>query len=266
MKRLLARGLVAVLAVALLAPVLYVAVALVLGLIPVNAGFRSTADGIPVYVRTNGVHAELVLPTRGGGIDWTLDHPAGDMRALAAPLPWIAFGWGDAEFFATTPTWSDLKFGTALRALSGTGEGAMHVEYLAAPSALAGRELRLSAEQHARLVEYIRASFVRDADGRPRRLRAPGYFDTDAFYAAGPRYTIWFTSNEWVRRGLHVAGVRAPVWAPFDRALFFQLRAISSPAERSPGPGRRLRRRSASPSAAAGTCGPARRRGSGGSR
>ena len=85
---------------------------------------------------------------------------------MPAPLPWIAFGWGDAQFFATTPTWSDLRFGIALAALSGTGEGAMHVEYLARPQAYAGRELRLTADQHARLVGYIRGSFQRDADGR----------------------------------------------------------------------------------------------------
>lgn len=224
--RRLVRGLVALLAAALLLPVLYLAVALVLGLIPANAGFRSTPGGIPVYVRTNGVHAELVLQTRGAGIDWTTDHPASDMRALAAPLPWIAFGWGDAGFFATTPTWSDLRFSTAVAALSGSGDGAMHVEYLARPGAYAGRELRLTAEQHARLVDYIRGSFLRDAEERPRRLPAPGYFVSDAFYAAGPRYSWRLTSNEWVRRGLQVAGVRVPLWAPFDAAIFFQLRDV----------------------------------------
>lgn len=224
MTRALKHGLVALPAVLLLAPALYLAFALVLGLIPVNAGFRSAVDGIPIHVRTNGVHAELVLQARGAGVDWTADHPASDMRALAAPLPWIAFGWGDAEFFASTPTWSDLRVRTALRALSGTGDGAMHVEYLARPGAYTGREVRLTAEQHARLVEYIRTSFVRDATGRPLRLQAAGYFDTDAFYAAVPRYSLWFTSNEWVRRGLQTAGVRAPLWAPFDAALFFQLR------------------------------------------
>jgi uncharacterized protein (TIGR02117 family) len=167
-----------------------------------------------------------VLQTRGAGVDWTTDHPATDMRALAGPSPWIAFGWGDAEFFATTPTWSDLRFSTALAALSGRGEGAMHVEYLARPGAYAGRELRLTAEQHARLVEYVRGSFERDANGRPRRLASPGYFSSDAFYAAGPRYSLLFTSNEWVRRGLQTAGVRVPLWAPFEAALFFQLRDL----------------------------------------
>jgi uncharacterized protein (TIGR02117 family) len=220
------RGLLALLAAALLLPALYLATALVLGLIPANPDFRSTPDGIPIYVRTNGVHAELVLQARGAGADWTTDHPASDMRALPAPLPWIAFGWGDAEFFATTPSWSDLRFSTALAALSGTGEGAMHVEYLARPDAYAGRELRLTADQHARLVDYIRGSFLRDASGRPRRLGAPGYFASDAFYAAGPRYSLRVTSNEWVRRGLQTAGVRVPLWAPFDAALFFQLRDL----------------------------------------
>ncbi|MGB2816156.1 MAG: TIGR02117 family protein [Burkholderiaceae bacterium] len=224
--RRVVRGAIALLAAALLLPACYLAVALVLGLIPANAGFRSTPDGIPVYVRTNGVHAELVLQTRGAGVDWTTDHPASDMRALAEPLPWIAFGWGDAGFFATTPTWSDLRFSTALAALSGRGDGAMHVEYLARPGAYAGRELRLTAEQHARLVDYVRGSFLRDASERPRRLPAPGYFASDAFYAAAPRYSLRFTSNEWVRRGLQVAGVRVPLWAPFDAAIFFQLRDL----------------------------------------
>lgn len=210
----------------MLLPVVYLLAAAALALVPVNADFRPDPDGIPIYVRTNGVHAELVLPTQAAGIDWTDDHPATDMRALPAPLPWLAFGWGDAGFFATTPTWADLRLGTALTALSGRGEGAMHVEYLAVPSAYAGRELRLDRPRYLRLVEYVHASFARDAAGRPRRLDAPGYFDRDAFYAARPRYSLRYTSNEWVREGLAQAGVRTPVWAPFDAALFFQLRDL----------------------------------------
>jgi uncharacterized protein (TIGR02117 family) len=216
----------ALVALAVLLPAGYLLAAVVCGLVPVNADFRPDPAGLPIYLRTNGVHAELVLPTSAGGVDWSGDHPASHMRALAAPLPWIAFGWGDAGFFASTPTWSDLRAGTALVALSGRGNGAMHVEYLAVPSAYAGRELRLSPAQYLRLVEFVRASFARDAAGRPRPLAAPGYFDRDAFYDARPRYTFWYTSNEWVRRALAAAGVRTPLWAPFDVALFFQLRDL----------------------------------------
>jgi len=216
----------ALLGLAIVVPAAYLLAALVLALIPLNADFRPSPDGIPIHVRTNGVHAELVLPTRSADVDWSIDHPASDMRALAAPMRWIAFGWGDAAFFASTPTWTDLKPGTAFVALTGLGEGAMHVEYIANPGSYAGREVRLSPAQYAQLVAYVRDSFARTADGRPIRLGAPGYFDTDAFYAAKPRYTFWMTSNEWVRRGLTVAGVRTPVWAPFDSALFFQLRSL----------------------------------------
>ena len=224
--RILLRAVLALLAAAVVVPAAYVLAALILALIPLNADFRETPNGIPIQVRTNGVHAELVLPTRTANADWSADHPASDMRALGAPMPWVAFGWGDADFFATTPTWADLRPRTAIAALSGRGDGAMHVEYIADPAAYANRELRLSPAQYARLVEYVRESFARNGDGRPIRLAAPGYFDTDAFYAATPRYTFWMTSNEWVRRGLAAAGVRTPVWAPFDSALFFQLRSI----------------------------------------
>ncbi len=173
----------------------------------------------------------------------------------------------------TTPTWSDLRPGTAFIALTGLGQGAMHVEYVDSPLAYDARRVRISAEQYGRLVAYVQASFVRDADGAVRRIDAPGYFDTDAFYEAVPTYTFWYTCNEWTRRALAAAGVRTAWWAPFDIAVMRQLPAgpgalnprgaraaqLSSTVERSPAPRRRLRRRSASPSASAGTCGHAYR-------
>jgi uncharacterized protein (TIGR02117 family) len=226
----LLRGLVLLLGVVLALPAVYLLAALLLGLVPVNADFKPSSVGVAVFVRTNGVHAELVLPAHASSIDWTQDHPPTHMRGLAQPLDWVAFGWGDRDFFATTPTWADLRPRTALVALSGVGEGAMHVEYIASPHAYAGRELRLSAEQYARLADFVRDSFRRDAAGKPQRLELPGYFATDAFYAAVPNYVFWFTCNDWVRRGLTVAGVRAPRWSPFDAAIFHQLDRIQSTA------------------------------------
>ncbi len=131
---------------------------------------------MPIYLRTNGVHAELILPTRAGNTDWSIEHPPAHMRSLSEPLEWVAFGWGDRGFFAQTPTWADLKPGTALMALSGFGPGAMHVEYIESPRSYKAREVRVSPEQYARLVAFIRGSFERDATGRPHRTNLPGYF------------------------------------------------------------------------------------------
>lgn len=207
-------------------PGVYLLAAVVLGAWPVNRGFVDAVDGVTIYVRTNGVHAEIVVPTRTDEVDWSLDHPPQHFRRLDAPLPWIAFGWGDRDFYLNTPTWRELRLRTALVALSGLGHGAMHVEYLDRPEAYAAQPVRIGVAQYRRLVAYLRASFRRDADGRPLRIDAPGYFDTDAFYEAIPVYTFWYTCNEWVRRGLAEAGVRTAAWAPFDIAIFRQLRAI----------------------------------------
>jgi uncharacterized protein (TIGR02117 family) len=215
------------LAVLLLSLALYLLVALVLGAWPRNADFVETPDGIAIFVRTNGVHADIVVPTRTAVIDWTTEFPARHMRALPAPSSWIAFGWGDRGFMLTTPTWSDLHPTTALVAVSGLGDGVMHVEYVDSPQAYNARRVRVSAAEYERLVAAIRTSFVRDADGTVRQVDAPGYFDSDAFYEAVPSYTFWYTCNEWTRRVLASAGVRTATWSPFDTAIMAHLPTVS---------------------------------------
>lgn len=221
------RGLGWLIAAAILIAATYVIAAIALGALAVNTSFAEPADGIPIYLRTNGVHAELILPTHTADINWSTEYPPSHMRSLAEPTEWIAFGWGDRGFFAHTPTWADLSPTTALLALSGVGPGAMHVEYIESPRSYKAREVKVSREQYARLVAHIRASFERDAAGRPKRAPLPGYFADDAFYEASYGYKLWFTCNDWVRKALTEAGVRAPIWSPFDTALFYQLQKIN---------------------------------------
>ncbi len=222
--RRLIRGAFCSFAVLLGIVALYLVAALVLGLIPRNAAFVETRDGVEIHVRTNGVHAELVLPTRHGAVDWSVEFPASHLRSPGAATEWIAFGWGDRDFMLDTPTWADLRPRTAFVALSGLGTGAMHVEYIETPLVYASRRLRLSPEQYGRLVAYVRASFARDPNGAVQWI-APGYFDSDAFYEAVPTYNFWFTCNEWTRRALAAAGVRTALWSPFDVGVLWHLPA-----------------------------------------
>lgn len=211
------------LALLLLLAATYVVLALVLGAIPQNRGFVASAEGVPVYVRTNGIHAELIVPTQHGTVDWSEEFPVRNTAGLRAPTDWIAFGWGDRDFLLNTPTWSDLRPLTALKAVSGLGRGAMHVEYVESPSAYKVRRVKISEAEYQQLVSFIRSSFTRDATGAVQLIATPGYFDNDAFYEAVASYTFWHTCNEWTRRALSHAGVRTPVWAPFDTAIYYQL-------------------------------------------
>ncbi len=207
------------LAIVLAPPLIYLPLALVLSAIPVNRDVPPPENGIEIFLRSNGVHVEIVVPAKSAAIDWSADFPASDMRALAQPLAWISFGWGDRDFFLTTPTWRDLRAATAFSALAGLGSGALHVEYLDDPRRYRSRAIRIDEMQLRGLIDYLRATARRDASGRPIRIDAPGYFDADAFYEAVPVYTFWFTCNEWVRRGLAQAGIRTVFWAPFAQSL-----------------------------------------------
>jgi uncharacterized protein (TIGR02117 family) len=216
----------------LLPPLVYLLLALLLGALPVNRDFRPVPPaegGITIWLRTNGIHAELVLPA-AAPYDWRAELPPAEVvapaRLAAPPLDWIAFGWGDRAFFMQTPTWADLRPGTALSALFGLGPAAMHVEYLARPRDYDVQRIDLGPAQYRRLVAALRDGFARDAAGRPIRIDVPGYFDTDRFYEGTGHYSARLTCNEWIRRALAAAGVRTAAWAPFDRPLLRQLRQV----------------------------------------
>lgn len=214
-------------------PALYLLAAIVLGIVPVNRDHAPPdrkADGVVMYVRTNGVHAEFVLPARGAH-DWTREFPLlaiVDYEKLPSLLAfnWIAFGWGDRAFYLETPTWRDLRWTTAINALAGRGGAAMHVEYLVRPEDYRAVRLEIDERQYRELVAHVRAGFARDAQGRVIAIDHPGYFATDKFFEGTGHYAPWFTSNEWVRRGLAQAGIRTALWSPFDRALFWHLERL----------------------------------------
>jgi uncharacterized protein (TIGR02117 family) len=223
----IAKGILAALTLlAFIPPLLYALAAGVLGQIPQHNGFVSVENGIPVHVMSNGVHTDIVLPVRTQVIDWSLEFPPADFRYLPEPTSHISFGWGDRGFYFDTPYWSDLRFSTAFVALTGLGRAVMHVEYGYEPLPGADvAQVRLPAAQYCALVQHIRAAFERDTKGALLHYPGRGYFDTDAFYAARGRFSLFATCNDWVRKILAATCIRTPLWSPFSGPLLSQLRA-----------------------------------------
>ena len=198
-------------------PFLYGLAALVLGLVPVNPGFRQSAQGIDIYLHANAVHTDLIVPMHTDTSDWR-----GKLPNLGN-AEYLAIGWGDRAFYLETKQWSDLKAGNALRALTGQDGTLLHVELMGQPPESAEVvKLRISAVQYAKLADAIDAAFAKGADGKPIVIAGAHYDERDAFYEAVGRYSLFATCNEWARAALAQACIRTAAWAPFSQALLYQ--------------------------------------------
>ena len=146
---------------------LYFLAAVVLSAIPLNPG-SGRSGPVEIFVRSNGVHVDLVLPVRNERFDWGPVAPASDAAdPRAAAAPWVAIGWGDRDIYRKVPTWDDLTPGLALRAGLGLDGAALHAARLfAAEEGPDCRRLALAEEQYDALVAFLLESGVRDETGR----------------------------------------------------------------------------------------------------
>jgi uncharacterized protein (TIGR02117 family) len=109
--------------------IVYIVAVLLLSRIPVNSDRTHDAAEIPVYIMTNGVHTDIVVPVKNAIVNWTREIRFGHTRSQDSIANYIAFGWGDKGFYLDTPEWSDLKASTAFKAISGLGSSAMHTTF-----------------------------------------------------------------------------------------------------------------------------------------
>ena len=200
---------------------LYALTVVTLSRIPSNTNFEPLPDnqkGIDIYVRTNGVHTDIVLPVKTAIRDWSSMIPPADLHNTDGHLSYISFGWGDKGFYLDTPTWAELKFSTAVIAATGLGSTAMHIEAVEqlkiSPTI---RHLRISEAAFKSIIEDIDHSFKHDANGKVEHINTTAnYNDHDAFYEATGRYSIFTTCNEWTRKTLAHAGIKTAVFSPLQ--------------------------------------------------
>jgi uncharacterized protein (TIGR02117 family) len=200
------------------------AIIVLIGLIPVNNDFRPAANGTQVFLISNPVHADIVVPIRTDIIDWGEHFPPECFTADTNAATHVAIGWGDKGFFIHTPTWADLRVSTATKALFWPSATCLHVSMTNA-AYLGGdtRSVTLSDDQYQRLVDYILASFQRDTRGDTIQVADVSYGANDAFFEAHGTYHCVNTCNCWVGRALQAAGVRTAWLTPLPKTVFFYL-------------------------------------------
>jgi uncharacterized protein (TIGR02117 family) len=157
------------------------------------------------------VHTDFVLPVKTDAVDWSVIFLPAHYPTDVTRLDHIGIGWGDLDFYRSTPNWADFDTGIALRALGGLGPASLHVQYRPAPGVNEGcRRLEISRVQYRDLAHYISGTL---ASPEPVAL---GYGATDLFYPARGRFSLFKSCNVWLGNGLRESGLPAGLWTPFS--------------------------------------------------
>ena len=201
----------------MLLAVIAVVVILVVGLIPVNNDFQPTEDGIQIYIVSNAVHADIILPVSTANADWSQKFTDAQFLSDVGSQSHVAFGWGDRGFFLETKTWDDFKLSTAANALLLPSESCVHVSFTNPDAYLDPVSVTISSEQYGRLTKFIEKTFELDDRGKCIQIPGEAYSTKDAFFAAKGRYHFFNTCNSWVGRCLKIAGVKTPWLTPLPK-------------------------------------------------
>lgn len=203
--------------------VVYILSVFLISRITVNSDAHG--NDIPIYISTNGVHTDIIIPVKNSVKDWSSEILFIHTKAKDSLANYIAFGWGDKGFYLNTPTWADLKASTAAIAAFHLGSTAMHTRFYRDVKEDADCvKIMVSNEQYKDLVAYIESSFARNADHSLKWIAGRSYGQYDAFYDAEGAYSLFRTCNTWANGALKAAHRKASLWTVYDQGIFCHYR------------------------------------------
>jgi uncharacterized protein (TIGR02117 family) len=200
---------------------LYLIAAFTLPKIAVDAEPDSNED-LAIYIKTNGVHTDIVMPVKSEIIDWHHFFRYEHTQAKDSTAEYLALGWGDKGFYLQTPTWADLKFSVAFKAAFGLSSSAIHATfYSELTEDETCRKIMISSNQYQRLIDYVKESLEFHSSGSILKIDTDANYSAfDAFYEAKGSYSLFHTCNTWANNGLKACGQKACWWTPLDKGIF----------------------------------------------
>lgn len=215
--RFLGKGL----AFVLLFVLFYFVIGVAGSLIPVNSSEPTGITEYKIFIQTNGVHTDIVVPVKSEIMDWTKIVNFQHSISGSDDFTYAAFGWGDLEFYQKTPEWSDLTPKIALKALFLKSPSALHVKFENDVSENENTiSIKMSKLQFQKLSNYIKNSFDFDENGNPQPIPNLHYSTDDAFYKAKGSLNLFYTCNTWTNNALKTSGLEACLWTPFVEGIF----------------------------------------------
>lgn len=203
--------------------ILYIISALSISKISVNSDVSQKDKPIEIFILSNGVHTDIVVPIKNEIKDWSKEIRFHQTKSKDSLVHYLAFGWGDKGFYLNTPEWSDLKASTAFNAAFGLSSSAMHTTFYKKMNENAScKKIKISSQEYQKLITYISESFKLDSDQNVQWISGNSYGNRDAFYEANGSYNLFFTCNTWANNALKTANQKASLWTVTDTGIFCQ--------------------------------------------
>jgi uncharacterized protein (TIGR02117 family) len=161
-----------------------------------------------VYILYDEMHSDIVLK-----IDkkWQTYLP----EITKNRQGYLAFGWGDKETYLNTPTWSDLKLSTTLKALFINTPSLIHMSYYPNIHHSANlKSIHITKKQYQKIEDSLLKSF-----GKSPTYYHQGYGLNDAFYTSPLDYNLIQTCNTWSGDILRDANISMSYWTPFSACV-----------------------------------------------
>jgi len=199
--------------------VVYIVCMFTLSRIPVNSKDEDPARDVTIFIKSNGVHTDIVFPIKNQYKDWTpLVHPT-KTTSKDSTFQYVGIGWGDRDFYLNTPQWSDLKASTAFKAAFWMGTGLMHATFHHEPKESERCiKVMVSKQEYLRMVNFAESSFIKTS-GKSVLIEGASYGDHDLFFEAKGKYNLFYTCNAWANNCLKSGSQKAALWSLTDTGI-----------------------------------------------
>ena len=193
-----------------------------------NKPVKDTNEKYEIFVKSNGVHTDIVLLIKSDIINWTDFFPFENTLSKSNDFFYVGIGWGDKGFYLDTPTWSELKVSTALIAGTGIGSSALHVtfyKYINLDELT--YSMKIGENQYKSIINSIKSS-IKWENEKPIYIKTNAQSgQNDAFYEAIGSYSIFHTCNTWTNNVLKNANLLSSKWVAFDDGILYQYEKFS---------------------------------------
>jgi uncharacterized protein (TIGR02117 family) len=188
--------------------------------------FKQPDCSIQICVDNIGIHSNILLPIVTNDFDWhrylSIENIGIDR---ANNYKYLSFGWGDKDFYMSSPSLSNLNLSITFKALFLPTSSVIYIQgYNFLPINMEVKCVKIGEIDYFKLTDFILSTFELSNNAEKIRI-GNGHTENGGFYAANGSYSILRNCNSWVAEGLRKANINTPLWSGLSAPIMWHLKS-----------------------------------------